>query len=78
MKPDTNSVQVHLQQSHNGHPVDSALLDAALLRRNCHTNESHHGHPVDGGLDWWVLIIFAPSVVPSLDRLAQAPVQGAS
>jgi len=30
--------------------VDSALVDAALLRRNCHTTESHHGHPVDGTL----------------------------
>jgi hypothetical protein len=77
MKPDTNSVQVHLQQSHNGHPVDTGLLDATLLRRNCHTIETHHGHPVDGGLDWWVLMPFAPSVLSSLDRLAQAPVQGA-
>jgi len=38
---------------------------------------SHNGHPVDGGLDWWVLVPFGPSVVPSLDRLARAPVQEA-
>ncbi len=50
MKPDTNSVEVHLQESHNGHPVDSALVDAALFRRKCHTTERHHGHPLDGTL----------------------------
>jgi len=64
MKPDTNSCwgSWHLQQSHNGQPVDSALVDAALLRRNCHTIESHHGHPLDGTLvgAGWVW----PSVVP--------------
>jgi len=43
----------------------------------CYTTRSHNGHAVDGGLDWWVLMPFAPSVVPSLDRLARAPVQGA-
>jgi len=50
MKLDTNSVEVQLQQSHNGHPVDSAMLDAALLRRKCHTTERHHGRPLDGTL----------------------------
>ncbi len=39
--------------------------------------QSHNGHPVDGGLNWWVLVPFAPSVVPSLDRLAWAPVHEA-
>jgi hypothetical protein len=36
-----------------------------------------HSGQVNGGLDWWVLMPFAPSVVPSLARLAQAPIQGA-
>jgi hypothetical protein len=44
---------------------------------HCCTTQSHNGHPVVGGLDWWVLMALAPSVVPSLARLAQAPVQGA-
>jgi hypothetical protein len=28
VKPDINSVEVHLQLSHNGHPVDGALVGA--------------------------------------------------
>jgi len=36
-----------------------------------------HSSQVDGGLDWWVLMPFGPSVVPSLAQLAQAPVQRA-
>jgi hypothetical protein len=39
--------------------------------------QSHSGHPVHNGLDWWVLVPFGPSVVPSLDRLARALVQEA-
>jgi hypothetical protein len=35
--------------------------------------QSHNGHPVHAGLDSWVLVPFAQSVVPSLDRLARAP-----
>jgi hypothetical protein len=50
MKPDINSVEVHLQLSHNRPALVSALLDAALLRWNCSTNESHNGDPVDGTL----------------------------
>ncbi len=50
MKPDINSLEVHLQLSHNRAPVVSALLDAGLLRWNCITNEIHNGHPVDGTL----------------------------
>jgi hypothetical protein len=50
MKPDINSVELHLQLSHKRPPVVSALLDAALLRWNCSTKESHNAHPVDGTL----------------------------
>ncbi len=31
MKPDVNSVEVHLQVSHNGHPVDGVLVGAGSL-----------------------------------------------
>ncbi len=30
MKPDVNSVEVHLQPSHNGHPVDGVLVHFGL------------------------------------------------
>jgi hypothetical protein len=35
MKPDVNSVEVHLQPSHNGHPVDGVLVGAGSLWPNC-------------------------------------------
>jgi hypothetical protein len=31
MKPGSNSVEDHPQPSHNGHPVDGALVGAGLL-----------------------------------------------
>jgi hypothetical protein len=31
VKPDINSVDVHPQLSHNGHPVDGGLVGAGLL-----------------------------------------------
>jgi hypothetical protein len=50
MKPEINSVEFHLQLSHNRHPVVSALLDTALLSWNCSTNESHNEQTVPGTL----------------------------
>jgi hypothetical protein len=35
MKPDVNSVEVHLQPSHNGHPVDGVLVGAGSLWPIC-------------------------------------------
>ncbi len=35
MKPDLNSVEVHLQLSHNGHPVDGVLVGAGSLWPIC-------------------------------------------
>jgi hypothetical protein len=31
MKPDVNSVEVHPQLNHNGHPVDNVLVGAGSL-----------------------------------------------
>ncbi len=31
MKPDINSVKVHPQLSHNGHPMDGAMMGAGPL-----------------------------------------------
>jgi hypothetical protein len=35
MKPDVNSLEVHLQLSHNGHPVDGVLVGAGSLWPIC-------------------------------------------
>jgi len=35
MKADVNSVEVHLQLSHNGHPVDGVVVGAHSLRPIC-------------------------------------------
>jgi len=35
MKPDVNSVEVHLQLSHNGHPVDGMLVGGSSLWHIC-------------------------------------------
>jgi hypothetical protein len=35
MKPDVNSVEVHLQLSHDGHPVDGVLVGAGSLWPIC-------------------------------------------
>jgi hypothetical protein len=35
MEPDVNSVEVHLQLSHNGHPVDGVLVGAGSLWPIC-------------------------------------------
>jgi hypothetical protein len=37
MKPDSNSVEVHPQMSHNGHPVDGALVGAGSPWPKIHT-----------------------------------------
>jgi hypothetical protein len=34
VKPDTNLVEIHPQLSHNGHPVDGALVGAGSLLPN--------------------------------------------
>jgi len=31
VKPDINSLEVHPQVRHNGHPVDGGLVDGALV-----------------------------------------------
>jgi hypothetical protein len=35
VKPDINSVNVHPQLSHNGHPVDGVLVGVGSLRPTC-------------------------------------------
>jgi hypothetical protein len=35
MEPDVNSVEVHLQLSHNGHPVDAVLVGVGSLWPIC-------------------------------------------
>jgi hypothetical protein len=48
VKPYINSVEVHLQLSHNGHPVDGALVGAGSLWPERTTRDLLNLHDCEG------------------------------
>ncbi len=57
MKPDINSVEIHLQLSDDGHPVDGALLGDASL---------WPPHPTDKSASSFSVLLQADASLPSL------------